>query len=308
MATSKENLMCMAVRAALIVATALALAACGGRTPVSYDPAPGTYFEVEVRKGDSVASIAQRYQVNEDDIAAFNNLHQRDIVLDAKSVRIPAYGQLKDDRRKAVERFARNAPVESRPVAAKGKQGAAPAKTAAKGNEEKPTAVKPAARVQTVNLEPPKQAPQAAPSWQDWLYPFPNRLAAAQKKFLWPVNGQVVSKFGVGADKSRNDGINILTPRGTPVRAAEAGTVTFVGDSIKGYGNLILIAHDDGFVSAYAHADKVTVSRGDKVKRGQPIGFAGTTGGVRQPQLHFELRRNAKPVDPTQYLVATNES
>jgi murein DD-endopeptidase MepM/ murein hydrolase activator NlpD len=313
MAKSKAMPACMWGRAALVIAMALALTACGGRARVAYVPAPGSFFEVPVRQGDSVASIAKRYQVNEDDIVAINNLPQRDNQLRAKTVRIPAYGQLKDERRPAAQHFARNAPVESRPVAAKAgpkaKPGAAGKGGPAKGGKGKPAATKPAPKVQTTKLDPPKQQPQSTDWWNDWLNPIPNRQSpAAQKKFLWPVNGQVVSNFGQGPGQLHNDGINILAQRGTPVRAAEAGTVTYVGSEIKGYGNLVLIKHNDGYVTAYAHSDKVTVKRGDTVKRGQPIAFAGATGGVSQPQLHFELRRNAKPVDPAPYLVATSES
>jgi murein DD-endopeptidase MepM/ murein hydrolase activator NlpD len=292
-------------RAALLIAAVIALAACAGPARVTYDPAPGSYYEVAAQKDDSVSSLAKRYQVSEEDIAAFNNLHQRDTKFDGKTVRIPAYGQLKDDRREAARRFARNAPVESRPVAAKGKPNAA----GAKGNGIKPPVLKPAQKVQTAKLDPPKQQPQSAGWWKDWMNPLALRPSgAAQKKFLWPVNGQVLSKFGPGPGKSHNNGINILAPRGTPVRAADAGTVTYVGNEIKGYGNLVLITHNDGYVTAYAHSDSVTVARGAKVTRGQPIGYAGTTGGVSQPQLHFELRYNAKPVDPAPHLVATNES
>lgn len=293
-------------RAAALIAAVFALAACAGPARVaSYDPAPGSYYEVAVQKDDSVSSLAKRYQVSEEDIAAFNNLHQRDTKFEGKNVRIPAYGQLKDERREAAKRFARNAPVESRSVAAKGKPNAAEAK----GKGIKPPVMKPAQKVQTAKLDPPKQQAQPSSWWKDWMNPLAIRPSAmAQKKFLWPVNGEVLSKFGPGPGKSHNDGINILAKRGTPVRAADAGTVTYVGNEIKGYGNLVLITHNDGYVTAYAHSDSVTVERGAKVTRGQPIGYTGTTGGVSQPQLHFELRYNAKPVDPAPHLVATNES
>lgn len=297
-------------RGALLIAAVFALAACAGSKGVSsYQPAPGSYYEVAVQKDDTVSSIAKRYQVSEEDVAAFNNLKQRDTKFEGKTLRIPAYGQLKDERREAAKRFARNAPVESRAVAAKG-GGKDKANAAdAKGKGVKLPVMKPAQKVQTAKLDAPKQQAKPTNTWTDWLNPLAIRPAsAAQKKFLWPVNGQVLSKFGPGPDKSHNDGINILAPRGTPVRAADAGTVTYVGNEIKGYGNLVLITHNDGYVTAYAHSDSVTVARGAKVTRGQPIGYTGSTGGVSQPQLHFELRYNAKPVDPAPHLVATNES
>ena len=121
------------------------------------------------------------------------------------------------------------------------------------------------------------------------------------QKFLWPVKGPVISPFGESPN-GRNDGINISAERGAPIFAAEAGTVTYVGNELKGYGNLILIKHDNGFVTAYAHADTVLVQRGEHVERGQVIGSAGDTGDVSRPQLHFELRIGTRPVDPTPYL------
>jgi murein DD-endopeptidase MepM/ murein hydrolase activator NlpD len=122
--------------------------------------------------------------------------------------------------------------------------------------------------------------------------------------FAWPLRGPVISPFGAGGDGERNDGINIAAEQGTPIRAAAAGTVTYAGNELKGYGNLILIAHDDGYVTAYAHAQSMAVDRGDRVDRGQVIGAAGATGGVRQPQLHFEIRRGIRPVDPGLLLTA----
>ncbi len=122
---------------------------------------------------------------------------------------------------------------------------------------------------------------------------------------LWPVQGKIISNFGANATGERNDGINILISRGTPVHAAAEGTVAYVGEELKNYGKLVLIRHEDGYVTAYAHSDAVTVSPGEHVARGQIIGYAGATGDVSEPQLHFELRLGTKPVDPKPYLVAS---
>ena len=120
--------------------------------------------------------------------------------------------------------------------------------------------------------------------------------------FRWPVTGRVVSDFGRKADGTHNDGINIAVPEGTPIKAAENGVVVYAGDEIKGYGNLILIRHADDYVTAYAHAKDILVKRGDTVTRGQDIGTAGSTGSVNAPQVHFEIRKGAKPVNPMSYL------
>ncbi len=121
-------------------------------------------------------------------------------------------------------------------------------------------------------------------------------------KLRWPASGKVIAGFGSRPDGSHNDGINLQVPLGTEVHAAESGVVAYAGSELKGYGNLVLVRHDNGWVTAYAHNDEVLVKRGDKVKRGQVIAKAGKTGSVDKPQVHFELRQGSKPVDPIPYL------
>ncbi len=117
-------------------------------------------------------------------------------------------------------------------------------------------------------------------------------------EFRWPARGRIIEGFKTGG----NDGINISVPPGTSVRAAESGVVVYSGDGLKGYGNLVLIKHPNGFVSAYGNNGELDVKRGETVKRGQIIAKSGETGNVNAPQLHFELRKGSTPVDPTQYL------
>lgn len=126
--------------------------------------------------------------------------------------------------------------------------------------------------------------------------------AASGKGFLWPVKGRVVSGFGAKARGLRNDGINIAARLGAPVLAAENGVVAYAGNELRGFGNLILIKHADGWVSAYAHTDEMLVRRGEKVAKGQRIATVGATGNVRDPQLHFELRRGRRAEDPSKHL------
>jgi len=113
-----------------------------------------------------------------------------------------------------------------------------------------------------------------------------------------PVQGRIVSEFGPKSGGLHNDGINIAAPRGTPIVATADGEIAYAGDGLPGFGNLILIRHEDGWTSAYAHADTMAVKRGDKVKRGDVIGQVGNTGSVTDPQLHFELRKHDRAVDP----------
>jgi murein DD-endopeptidase MepM/ murein hydrolase activator NlpD len=121
-------------------------------------------------------------------------------------------------------------------------------------------------------------------------------------QFRWPVKGRVISGFGQKPNGQENHGINLSVPEGTPVKASEDGVVAYAGNELKGYGNLVLIRHSQGWVTAYAHASEVLVKRGEAVKRGQTIARAGQSGGVPAPQLHFEIRKGSTPVDPAQHL------
>lgn len=145
---------------------------------------------------------------------------------------------------------------------------------------------------QVVALDPATAAAVAAPA----------SGSIADGKLRWPAKGRIIAGFGPRSDGTHNDGINISVPMGTDVHAAEAGSVAYSGSELKGYGNLILLRHDNGLVTAYAHANELLVKRGDRVTRGQVIAKAGKTGAVDQPQLHFEVRRDQYPVDPTGFL------
>ena len=120
--------------------------------------------------------------------------------------------------------------------------------------------------------------------------------------FRWPVRGRIIAAFGPKPNGLQNDGINLAVPEGTPIKAAEDGVVAYAGSELKGYGNLVLVRHANGFVTAYAHASEILVKRGQSVKRGDVIAHSGQTGNVTSPQLHFEIRKGATPVDPAQYL------
>jgi murein DD-endopeptidase MepM/ murein hydrolase activator NlpD len=133
-----------------------------------------------------------------------------------------------------------------------------------------------------------------------------NPPARSGANFRRPANGLIISRFGEQSNGQRNDGINISVPRGTPVKAAENGVVVYAGDELTGLGKLVLVRHADGWVSAYAHNDEIMVKRCGTVERGQVIARAGVSGSVTKPQLHFELRKNARPVDPEQHLAGTS--
>ena len=127
-------------------------------------------------------------------------------------------------------------------------------------------------------------------------------VTASKQPFIWPVAGRILSGFGPKGSGRRNDGVNISAPVGTAVRATRAGEVIYVGNEVPGYGNLVLIRHDDGYVSAYAHNSRILVERGAFVQQGQEIAESGETGSVTAPQVHFEIRKDRKPVDPLDVL------
>ena len=130
----------------------------------------------------------------------------------------------------------------------------------------------------------------------------------AQLALRWPVRGRVISAYGSKPNGMKNEGINIMAPQGTKIQAADAGVVAYAGNELKGYGNLVLIRHAGGYVTAYAHAASLLVKKGDNVKRGDVIATVGQTGAVQSPQLHFEVRKGATAMDPSTFLHSATAS
>jgi murein DD-endopeptidase MepM/ murein hydrolase activator NlpD len=121
-------------------------------------------------------------------------------------------------------------------------------------------------------------------------------------KYRWPVRGQVIASYGANVNGNRNDGIDISVPQGTPIKAAENGVVIYAGNGLKELGNTVLVRHDDGTVTVYGNADTLSVTRGQKIQRGQTVAVSGMSGDVKQPQVHFEVRKDASPVNPMTFL------
>lgn len=194
--------------------------------------------------------------------------------------------------------------AEARKSAAAGVRPAAPAVAAAKPAAEPRSVAAPKPVVAVAPAESrvaaaPKVAAVADPKTTASVPKEPAAEAPATTDFRWPARGRVIAGY---SGKGGNEGINIAVPEGTPVKAAEGGTVAYAGNELKGYGNLVLIRHPNGYVSAYAHNGDLKVKRGDAVKRGQVVASSGQSGNVSSPQLHFELRKGSAPVDPTPYL------
>ncbi|GFZ79108.1 hypothetical protein GCM10011497_03950 [Elstera cyanobacteriorum] len=149
---------------------------------------------------------------------------------------------------------------------------------------------------------PAPDAPVKKPSRDEVVAALPSPPPRGGRSFQWPVTGRVIATFGPQEKGLHNDGLNIAAPKGSPVRAAENGVVAYAGDEIRGFGNLLLIRHADGYMTAYAHNEVLLVNRGDTVRRGQVIARVGQTGNVSSPQLHFEIRKGTQAVDPEQFL------
>lgn len=145
-----------------------------------------------------------------------------------------------------------------------------------------------AEKKKVVKAEEKVKEKKAAPATEE------SQAEAKQPQFIWPVEGTVISKFSPG----KNDGIKIKIPEGTSVKAAAAGDVLYAGSELKGFGNLLLLKHKGGWVTAYAHNSSLLVKKGDVVKQGQVIAKSGKTGDAKEAQLHFEVRKGKQPVDP----------
>jgi murein DD-endopeptidase MepM/ murein hydrolase activator NlpD len=278
-------------------------------------PQVSTY---QVQPGDTLSGIARRFGLGTNEMVRANAIAPpyhvqvgQLLVLPggaALPARAPEPGPAPMMAERAPMPAAPPAAVESAPLAG---MSPAPAARAREPAPATPTAAVPLAPVQPVNLplaagpsapssaEPVAVAPRSAPPAEQPDDPPP---AKTGRGFLWPVRGTVVSDYGAKPGGLQNDGINIAAPRGTPIRAAEGGTVVYAGNELRGFGNLLLVRHRDGWITAYAHADELLVKRGDEVRRGQVIARVGSSGGVASPQLHFEMRKGARHVNPRDYL------
>ena len=222
-----------------------------------------------VRSGDTLYAISRRYGVDMRALAQANGIAPPYTIFPGQRLAVPESYTVAVDA----------------PAAPGQREATQPARSS---RQPAQTTTGPS-RGTSVASVPPPVAPPAPP-------------ARAGSRFIWPVDGRVVAEYGPAGKGLHNDGINIAVPRGTSVKAAENGVVAYSGNELQGFGNLLLIKHADGWMSAYAHNEQLLVKRGDRVSRGQVISRAGESGSVRTPQLHFELRRGTKAVDPLQYL------
>jgi len=240
---------------------------------VAAAPGSGTHI---VNAGETLTTIAHRYHKPRAAIAKANSL--------------PPDAKLRVGQRLTIPGLkppVAAAPVKPAPIAAA------------------PKAAPPAPANPRVALnDPPASARIATPVPSIESESGAGEAAPGTPSFRWPVRGRIISGFGT-RNGQQNDGIDLSVPEGTSVKAADDGVVAYAGNELKGYGNLVLVRHQNGYVTAYAHASELMVKRGDTVKRGQIIARSGQTGNVTAPQLHFEIRKGKVPVDPVQFLPST---
>lgn len=217
-----------------------------------------------IAKGDTLYSVSRRYGIDVQTLAADNGIE-------------PPYTLIVGQRLSLGRKAAYSASARRTETV----RSSAPAAVSAKGKTPVKTA----------------SARKTAPSRKSSVV-----SKYRKTKFVWPVRGTVISKYGTIGKGRANDGINIKAAKGTTVKAADKGTVAYAGNELKGFGNLILVRHDDGWITAYAHNDRLLVKKGQRVARGEKIATVGMTGGVNAPQLHFEIRAGKNPVNPVSYL------
>ncbi|MBI09622.1 MAG: peptidase M23 [Rhodospirillaceae bacterium] len=226
-----------------------------------------------VERGDTIYAISLKYNVALSRLVQFNGIKPPYQIVVGQNLRLPA-SVASAVKLQATQR------AELLPLKAPSMAAGRP---------------KPRLTAQRVNTVKP-------PHKQSVIIPRPPPLS--KRKFLLPVRGPLLSRFGTKSRGLQNDGVNIAAPRGTSVRAAENGIVVYSGNALLGFGNMVLLRHANGFMTAYAHNEGLSVSRGDTVRRGQVIATVGSSGNVSAPQLHFEIRKGKRAMDPLKYLPA----
>jgi murein DD-endopeptidase MepM/ murein hydrolase activator NlpD len=321
------------VRAGITLLALILLAACGGaRPPPALGPSSAEPVTVTVQRGDTLLGIARRHDVGLQPLAAANGLRPPYRIRPGQVLHVPGSGPIMPapvavagasslgtpGRVQAPQAVASTTPPAAaeaqaapmapsapaaRAVTAEALPPAPSAPPSAASPSALPSAAGPSAATTARAAEPQRTAeatPRDQPPSRPVAEPATRRLPPG--RFAWPVRGEVVSAFGSKGGGMVNDGLNIAAPRGTPVRAAADGVVLYAGNEVRGFGNLVLVRHENGWVTAYGHTDRVLVRQGQRVRLGEEIARVGSTGAVGSPQLHFQVRRDGRPVDPASHL------
>jgi murein DD-endopeptidase MepM/ murein hydrolase activator NlpD len=283
----------------LLLTSALLLSACTASHPQGAGwPSRDTIQageEVTVENGENVYAIAVKNGVSMRDIIVLNDLKSPYTIRPGQRLTLP----LKYGMAPKVPAAAPRGAIESAPVSPLGSpvesaplpppSGAAVSSGPLTPRTQAPVAAPVETTVRPVALQPQKPA-EVETTVKESANDEADKPDFAMQP---PLQGPVILSYGAG-----NDGVNIGAPKGSAVVSSAGGIVVYAGNEMKGFGNLILIRHEDGWVTAYAHLDRMLVGKDTIVAAGDQIGTVGTSGGVSAPQLHFELRHNSKPVDP----------
>ncbi|MCI7420136.1 MAG: LysM peptidoglycan-binding domain-containing protein [Alphaproteobacteria bacterium] len=263
---------------------------------------------ITVQRGDTLYSISRRYGVPLKDLINANNLHAPYTLHVGQVLSLPAKQYHTVQRGDTLYSISRQYNVDITSLSRVnnlqtpyslnvGDRLVLPASVGNVPAASYSTAQSSASSASSAAVKTAYTPAKSAPVTDSYVAP-----KARKTKFDWPVKGTIISGYGNLGSGRKNDGINIKAALGTNVKAADSGTIAYAGNELKGFGNLILIKHSDGWITAYAHNDRLFVKKGQKVSRGEKIATVGSTGSVTTPQLHFEVRSGKKAVNPRPYL------
>jgi murein DD-endopeptidase MepM/ murein hydrolase activator NlpD len=249
--------------------------------------------KITIKQGDTLYGVASRHNISARDLISANNLRPPYFLRSGSTLKLPAkkYHQVAaGDTLYGISR----------------QYGMNVNNLIASNNLQKPYHIRTGDRLKitgtSVAQNRSNYETRSKPRNRNIVRKSLDKVAGKSNQFSWPVKGKIISKFGPKSGGLYNDGINIKAAQGAPVKAAEDGVVAYVGSELRGYGNLVIIKHSKGWISAYAHLSKANVKRGDKVKQNSTIGLVGSSGNVKTAQLYFGLRKGRKAVNPQKYL------
>lgn len=281
----------LAVGQKLKVAQPKELVTAETKAEIKGEPVKAELIDVTVGTGDTLYSISRKFSVPVNELAVLNKLNAPFTLSIGQNLKVPVV-------------VVAQTPAPVRTAATPAKPGTVTPTKPTTVATTKPTTTTPAKPATTTK---PASTPTVAAAPKEKISSDPTKALPAiakrsSSKFSWPVRGTILSSYGAKNNGLFNDGINISAKVGTKVGAAENGVVAYAGNEVKGMGNLVIVQHSDGWMTVYAHMDKMSVRRGVKVTVGQQIGTVGQTGKVDKPQLHFEIRKGTKAYDPSSYL------
>jgi len=257
----------------------------------------GRYSRHEVLQGESIKTIADLYGLKVETVGRFNDIQPPFNVKTGQVLKVP---------------YSDAAVTMIKPVSVSPRQTTHVTQSPVPIPVSNPLRISKSSSVQTASIPVPRPKPTSVVTATKKLPVISQKsnkpiyiskpAPRSSSQFRWPVKGRIISQYGTKPNGVKNDGINVAVPHGTSVKAAENGVVTYAGNELQGYGNLVIVSHADNWVTLYAHNSKFLVKKGQMVKRGQIISKAGQTGQVTSPQVHFEIRKGAKVVNPVKHM------